>query len=371
MTIVADDVAEQEARALPNRGPICFGPDGLLEPGIVEAYNTYGFYVFEGVIDEGEIAEARAEVDAVLARAPYPTSKSPTDRNGQPALGVGDAVSPFIMAAPLSDPVGGTRANNGRHPVKMLEPSPTDDAPPEITYLILRPLEVLETFLCIYGHPQLLKVAESINGPDFTPFNEVVFVKEPGLGPSVAWHQDGQTHWDNPAWEPNIHGFNLQVQLYGSTPGNGVWIIPGSHTWGKADIRSMFEPDAESDRLPDAVPMVCGPGDCFITNRQAVHGSYANASDDRRVTVNFGFHKRSSVLDQQGVLSGKGNVYTDDYIRERARCIALAIDARSQRFVDETPYTYAPLAGEEDQNRDTVQNRAEILTNYNKRDIGI
>ena len=39
---------------------------------------------------------------------------------------------------------------------------------------------------------------------------------------------------------------------------------------------------------------------CAITNRQVLHGSFANTSKDRRVTVNFGFHKRSSVLNVLG-----------------------------------------------------------------------
>ena len=34
-----------------------------------------------------------------------------------------------------------------------------------------------------------------------------------------------------------------------------------------------------------------------------------------------------------------------NFIDRRARLIGLAIDARAQRFPDETPYTYAPFAG--------------------------
>ncbi len=36
---------------------------------------------------------------------------------------------------------------------------------------------------------------------------------------------------------------------------------------------------AGSDRLPDAVPLICEPGDVAITSRQAIHGSFANTSD--------------------------------------------------------------------------------------------
>jgi len=173
------------------------------------------------------------------------------------------------------------------------------DAPEEIVYLILGSLQFSEAHLRVYGHPGLLAVAAAVNGDDFVPFNEALFVKAPGLGASVAWHQDGVTHWKSPDLDPGTHGFNFMAQLYGCTPANGVWVVPGSHRHGKADIRAMAA-RAGSDRLPDAVPIVCKPGDVAITNRQAVHGSFANTSPDWRITLNMGFHRRSSVLNVQG-----------------------------------------------------------------------
>ena len=145
----------------------------------------------------------------------------------------------------------------------------------------------------------MLKVAENINGEDFVPFTEGYFIKDPGLGASVAWHQDGTTHWNNPNWDQYTHGFNFMAQLYKSTSGNCVWVVPGTHKLGKVDIKKRVK-EAGTTKLPDAVPIVCGPGDVAITNRQVLHGSFANTSKDRRVTVNFGFHKRSSVLNVLG-----------------------------------------------------------------------
>ena len=185
-----------------------------------------------------------------------------------------------------------------------------------------------------------------MNGDDFVPFNEAMFIKEPGRGASVAWHQDGLTHWDSPDWDEGTHGFNLMAQLYGCTPANGVWVVPGSHKLGKADIRKMVG-DAGSERIPGAVPIVCQPGDVAITNRQAVHGSFANTSKDWRVTLNMGFHRRKSVL---GVMGGGVHnapaVYDAARIAHRARMIGYGIDARKQRFPDETPFVYKPHAGQ-------------------------
>ena len=84
------------------------------------------------------------------------------------------------------------------------------------------------------------------------------------------------------------------AQLYGSTPANGVWVVPGTHRCGKVDIRAMVA-EAGSERLPEAVPIVCRPGDVAMMNRQVLHGSFANTSSDWRVTVNFGFRRRASV----------------------------------------------------------------------------
>lgn len=332
---------EKRAYELGNRGPIRFTPDGRLDPDILDAYWRCGFYVFEGVLKADELADIEADLETILDRLPNKRG-SPVDAKGRPALAADCTATTLLWSKPLGDPFGGTKLANGRHPVKMFEPKAAADAPEEVVYLILGSLQFSEAALRVYGHPQLLAVAAAVNGPDFTPFNEAVFIKEPGLGASVAWHRDGVTHWDAPDWDQGTHGFNFMGQLYGCTPANGVWVIPGSHKLRVVDIKAMVDA-AGSDRLPDAVPIVCKPGDVAITNRQAVHGSFANTSPDWRVTLNFGFHRRRSVLGVHG--GGVHNapaVYDEARIRERARLIGYAIDARRQRFPHETPYAYQP-----------------------------
>ncbi len=357
------------ALAMNNRGPLRFTGSGEIHPDILAAYWEHGFYVFEQVIDADELAEARADIDAMLDRAPYPSKASPVDRHGEPWLGHDLTVHPWHMAAPLTDPMGGTAANNGRHPFKMNEPSAQVEGPAEVPYMVSGCLQHSESYLRIYGHPGLLAMAEAVNGPGFTPFTDVLFVKEPGLGPSVAWHQDGQIHWDNPDWDEGIHGFNFQVQLYGSTAENGVWVVPGTHKMGKVDIKAMLAEAGMGERLPQAVPLVCNPGDCTMVNRQALHGSFANSSPDRRVTVNFGFHRYSSVIGQKGKLSGDGNHYTSEYVGHRCQTIPLAIAARAARFPNETPYRYQPVV--EIGDALAGANPLEALRDYNVRDLGI
>ncbi len=359
----------ERALALDNRGPIRFTTDGELDPAAIDAYSRHGFYVFQDVLGAQELADLEHDVADLLDRAPV-TKGAPLDRHGRPALGADCTARTISWVRPLSDPIGGTDAAHGRHPAKMSEPVAPDGAPEWVVQLVLGSLQFSDACLRVYSHPELLAVAAAINGDDFTPFNEAVWIKQPRLGGSVAWHQDGWTHWDSPDLDEGTHGFNFMGQLYGCDAANGLWVVPGSHRTGKADIAAMVAA-AGSDRLPDAVPLICDPGDVAITNRQAIHGSFANTSPDVRVTINFGFHRRRSVL---GVTSGgvhnEITTYDEAYIRERSKLIMYGIDARKQRFGDETPFTYQPFAGEEDAYRWTPEARAAIK-DYNLRDLGI
>ncbi len=361
---------EREAYALGNRGPIRFNADGTLRKNITDAYWRYGFYVFEGVLSAEELNELRSDIERVFDRAPY-TKDVSVDAKGRPALGTEFAKQPINFAKPLSDPAGGTSRGHGRYPAKMSEPIPPDDAPDYVISSISGNLQLMDSFLRLYGHPQLLSITELINGPDFTPFAESIIVKPAGLGATVAWHQDGTQQWNCPDWDEGTHGFNFMAQLFGSTAANGVWVLPGSHKQGKIDIVAMIEANNGSDRLPGAVPMVCEPGDIVMSNRQALHGSFANTSPDKRVTINFGFHRRKSVLGVRMMLNDSPVIYDEERIYERSRLIALAIDARQQSFPHEPRYVYQPLAGEEVASRWNETTRESILKDYNTRDLSI
>ena len=372
---------ERRAYALGNRGPLRFAADGSVCEEILNAYRNCGFYLLEAVIRAEELAELRADVARLLERAPIaPDAK--VDAQGRPAAGADLARRVFSLARPLSDPVGGTTRNRGRHEVKMEEPEPAAGSPEFVVYNISAQLQLGDSFLRLYGHPQLLRVAEQINGADFTPFAESIFVKQPGLGASVAWHQDGTTHWDSPDLDDETHGFNFLAQLYGSTPRNGLWVVPGSHREGKIDIRARVAANGGDVRLPDAVPLIAAAGDVVMCNRQTLHASFANTSPDLRVTLNFGFHRRASVLgvryerrDGDSVrgdsVRGDSVRYDEEHIHQRSRMIAVAIDARRQRFPDEVPYRYRPLEGETAANRWNEEARATIVRNYHLRDLSI
>ena len=160
------------------------------------------------------------------------------------------------------------------------------------------------------------------------------------------------------------------AQLYGCDATNGLWVVPGSNRMGKVNIKKMVE-EAGSDRLPQAVPMICDPGDVAMTSRQAIHGSFANTSSKVRVTINFGFHRRSSVLGiRSGGVHNPISEYDEEYIFERSKAIAWGIDARSQHFPNEDRYVYEPFRGLEDQFIWSDETKSH-LRDYNLRDIGI
>lgn len=361
----------KRAQALGNRGPARFDEAGKLHPEILDAYWRTGFYVFEELVDQAEIELLRAELDDLLQRAPTDNGAS-EDAFGRPAFGQQFARPTYSLIRPLSDPWGGTDKLNGRHPTQMTQPVSAQDAPKKVVFLMSGMCQIMDSGLRLYGHPQLLGIAASINGDDFVPYNDAIFVKLPGLGGSVSWHQDGVTHWDSPQWDQGIHGFNFQVQLYDTSARSCLWVVPGTHKDGKLDIKKLVAQNQGSEFLPDAVPLFAKAGDVTIVNRQALHGSFANTSKDTRISLTFGFHRRSSVLGARGALSQTNDeVYDAERIDQRSRVIAVAIDARQQFYPQEDRYSYQPMLGRETELEFSEATWNKVIRDYNLQDLSI
>ena len=360
---------EKNALALGNRGPIAFDENGNLSSAIKEAYSKNGFYIFEGVLNNEEVEDIKEDLENL--RQKFPTGPESTlNAKGEPAMNAESKSLTLVWSKPLGDPLGGTELANGRHQIKMFEPEAKEDAPMAVPLILLGSLQFSDACLRTYAHPKLLKVAESINGKDFAPFNEALFIKEPGVGAAVSWHQDGVTHWESENFDEEIHGFNFMAQVYGSTAVNGVWVVPGTHKVGKIDIKKIVA-ETGSERIDGAVPIVCNPGDVVICNRQLLHGSFPNCGFEPRVTVNFGFHKRSSVIGTQGGgIHSEAQVFDDEIIERRSRSIGYAIEARKQKYPNEEAYKYYPF---EQSGKSFVWNDSsrEDLKDYNLEDLSI
>ena len=360
------------AAEIGNRGRIRLTDNGRLHPDILAAYWRQGFYVFEGLIGGDELAELRRDADEMLERAPVGPDAD-VDARGRPALGLDYARRPYLFNKPLADPWGGTELLGGRHPTQMTQPLPEEDAPADVVFLMSSMCQAMPSGLRLYGHPHLLEIAAAINGDDFVPFNDAIFVKQPGLGGSVSWHQDGVTHWGSPDWDEGIHGFNFQVQLYPTTPASCLWVVPGTHKLGKIDIKARVRENGGSEQLPGALPLVCGAGDVTIVNRQMLHGSFANSSSELRISLTFGFHRRKSVEGQKGALGVEADeiVYDAQRIFDRASVIAVAIDARRQHRPEEPSFVYEPFVGLEDDFRFNDETFERVIRDYNLNDLAI
>ena len=359
------------ADKLGNRGPIVFDQSGKLSQHILDAYWETGFYVFEGLVGLEEIKLLREEMAELLDRAPIDNGAK-VDARGREAFGQEFAKPVYQLVKPLSDPWGGTELLNGRHPIQMSQPKPKEGLPEKVVFIMSGMCQTMDSGLRLYGHPDLLAIAASINGDDFVPYNDATFVKQPGVGGSVSWHQDGVTHWDSEEWDEGIHGFNFQVQLYPTSPRSCLWVVPGTQKLGRIDIRKRVEENPERELLPDAVPLHCQPGDVTIVNRQALHCSFANTSAETRISLTFGFHRRSSILGARGALAESADIiYDERRIRERSEVIGVAIDARSQFYPNEIRYAYQPLIGEEESLAYNPENWNKVIKNYNLKDLSI
>ncbi len=316
----------ERAMGLGNRGPMRFDANGRLEQDILDAYFRTGFYVFEGVLAEEEVAQLRAEFDQVLDNAPL-TPDGDVDQHGR-------------------------RVNFPGYYTLSTKPS---KAPPAHVGMVSHPLLMMDSALNVYAHPDILRMVASINGPDFVPFHEAVFHKAAGHGAPTPWHQDGRTHWREDGspllgldGRGKSHGFNMSVSWSHCTPDNCLWVMPGSHRRWLLTDDGEFPPITE--RLEGAVPMLLEPGDCGVVNRSSLHGSYPNQSAERRVTMVLGYHNRASAIGAETTNVHafkcpapdrvKSIKYSEDYVLRRTRMIPLAIDARRQRYPDETPFDY-------------------------------
>ena len=360
---------ERRALSLDNRSLITFDADGNLSKSIREAYSKYGFYIFENVLPEQELEDIKDDLEKLNSR--FPTGpESSLDKYGNPAMNADSKALTIVWSKPLGDPLGGTQLANGRHQIKMFEPKADESAPEAVPLILLGSLQFSDACLRTYAHPKLLKVAENINGDDFAPFNEALFIKEPGIGAAVSWHQDGVTHWESENFNEDIHGFNFMAQVYGSTAVNGVWVVPGTHKEGKIDIKKLVAKSG-SERIKGAVPMICNPGDVVMCNRQLLHGSFPNCGYEPRVTVNFGFHKRSSVLGTQGGgIHSESQVFNEEIIERRSRLLGYAIEARKQRYPEEEAFSYSPFLKSGKQFKWNEEARQNII-DYNLDDLSI
>lgn len=137
-------------------------------------------------------------------------------------------------------------------------------------------------------HPRVLDAVERIIGPDILAWNTNWFVKQPGDGSYIGWHQDG-AYWGLSPMEV----VTAWIALGPVTRAHGCMrVIPGSHqrphlpqreTWAQDNALSRGQELAVEVDKARAVDFVLAPGQMSLHHLWIVHGSEPNTADTPRV----------------------------------------------------------------------------------------
>jgi ectoine hydroxylase-related dioxygenase (phytanoyl-CoA dioxygenase family) len=142
-------------------------------------------------------------------------------------------------------------------------------------------------WLEVCSQPRLLDAVEAVLGPNLILVYSSMFIKMPGDGLSVGWHQDNN-YW------PSVHGTDVAtvwLALDDTDASNAaLQIIPGSHR-GYRDLDTVSANEKEMlgrkvEVAPEveatAVMMEMRAGSVSIHDSYILHGSQANKSERRR-----------------------------------------------------------------------------------------
>ena len=139
----------------------------------------------------------------------------------------------------------------------------------------------------VVRHPSILDPVEDILGPDILCWASRFFIKDPGDGGFVSWHQD-VTYWGLDISENIVTAW---LAFTPATRANGVMkVIPGSHdkllphregAGSKLTVRGQ-EVAVDVDES-QAVYMELAPGEMSLHHVLLFHASDVNTSDQRRI----------------------------------------------------------------------------------------
>lgn len=216
-------------------------------------YDRDGYLVVPHLLNDGELAAARAETEAIC------------------------------------------RGERGS--IDGLEPAglePAGDEPAE---------DVLGRYLCVHfphkisalmrdiaQHPAAVKTLVDVVGPNVKMMQSMLFIKSAGK-PGQAWHQD-ETHI--PTRDRSLTA--VWIALDDATVENGcLWVIPGSHRPGilypdreQHDVRYDCTREAYGFSDADAIPVEVPAGSAVVFDGHLLHRSLPNTAERgmRRALVN-------------------------------------------------------------------------------------
>ena len=143
-------------------------------------------------------------------------------------------------------------------------------------------------------HAAILDAVEDLIGPDILLFHLTCWLKEPGDGAVVPWHQDA-TYF---ALKPFEH-VTAWVGLTDSTIENGcVHVLPGSHDAGQqTHVQDTVENNllSRGQSLPadydtsNAVALTMTAGEFSLHHTHLIHRSEPNRTAERRIGIGISY----------------------------------------------------------------------------------
>lgn len=160
---------------------------------------------------------------------------------------------------------------------------------PELAPLLRNKTHLVFTWLdALIRAPGILDAVESLLGPDILCWGSGFFIKNPGDGSFVSWHQDS-TYWG--LEPPDI--VTAWVAISESVPANGAMrVIPRTHlqeqlahrdTFAAGNLLSRGQEIAVDVNEDEAISLALAPGEMSLHHVRLVHGSEPNPSDRRRI----------------------------------------------------------------------------------------
>jgi chlorinating enzyme len=143
-------------------------------------------------------------------------------------------------------------------------------------------------------HPGILDAIESLIGSDILLYHLTYWIKEPGDGSFVSWHQDGTYFNLTPA-----EHVTAWVALSDATLESGCMrMLPGSHRAGQQDheqgpivvnLLSNGQQVALDIDESKAIDIIVPIGSVSFHHTHIVHSSGPNKSDDRRIGIGISY----------------------------------------------------------------------------------
>ncbi len=152
-------------------------------------------------------------------------------------------------------------------------------------------LYLLQTWVAeLASHKNVLDAVEGVLGPNLMVWGSSLFIKDPGEGTYVSWHQDS-TYWG--LSKPDVT--TAWIALSPATVASGCMkMMPGTHKWQQIPhVDSLHEKNlltrgqeiAVEVNEEEGVMTELQPGQMSLHDVRTVHASDPNHSTDRRIGV--------------------------------------------------------------------------------------